>query len=205
MALLPQLLDALADLGGHDRATWEVFARKLRDAGDLPRSKRGAGASPATAEDAAKLLLAGMTTDSPARASEKLGAYWTLQLRPHLEFASFDVLNEARLDQLGPAVADLITNAVPIARSLMIRLHHKHAGKALDIAEIRGAFQFELAVDRTTPSAALTIGEASEPTRIESSVLRWATSGSTRSEWSSSAKVSLAALLALSLAINGDV
>ncbi|MCJ2030931.1 hypothetical protein MKK50_16295 [Methylobacterium sp. J-043] len=72
MVRLPALLDLLATFGGYERATWEVFARQLRDSGHLPRSKRGRGAQQATLRDAAKLIIAGMATSNPTRCDDAM-------------------------------------------------------------------------------------------------------------------------------------
>lgn len=69
MVRLPALLDLFATFGGYERATWEVYARQLRDSGHLPRTKRGRGAEHATLLDAAHLIIAGMATSNPTHSA----------------------------------------------------------------------------------------------------------------------------------------
>src|SRR4051812_38888419 len=82
---LPKVLDQLAEFGAHDRKTWEVFARALRDSGDLPRTKPGMGAAHITVEELATLVLAGLVTASPAKAAHAVRHYRKLPLRRAFE------------------------------------------------------------------------------------------------------------------------
>lgn len=82
MVRLPALLDLFATFGGYERATWEVYARQLRDSGHLPRTKRGRGAEHATLLDAAHLIIAGMATSNPtqsAAAMERVSRLLTVE------------------------------------------------------------------------------------------------------------------------------
>lgn len=203
VALLPKVLDVLAGMeGGHDRATWEVFSRKLRDAGDLAPSKRGAGASDVSPGDAARLLIGGMATDSPARASECVRRFWPLQLQAHAEFSAFAVLDGCRLDTFGEAVEDLIEHALPIGASLAKRAMGKRR-RPVDVAQLRGSFEAKLSVDRSAGLARLTVGEL-RGSEMRSADLTWAAAPGPRPtlDWSNTATVSVAAIMALSLAVS---
>jgi hypothetical protein len=65
MAKLPALVDAIAEVDGRDRATIDHVARIIREAGYIPTTKRGSGASEMTAREAANLLLALNGADAP--------------------------------------------------------------------------------------------------------------------------------------------
>ena len=83
MARLSTVLDHLARLDGHPRATWEVYARELSETtGHLLPTRRGMGALPATAFDVANVLIANLATDSPAATPRAVDVYRGLKPRP---------------------------------------------------------------------------------------------------------------------------
>lgn len=75
MARLPALIDLIASFRGGERKNLELQARFLREAGLLSRGKRGSGAPPVTAEDAAVLLLAHLATTSATSAPDIVQRY----------------------------------------------------------------------------------------------------------------------------------
>ncbi len=79
---LPKVLDELASFGTHERSTWEMIARRLRDGGDLPRTKRGHGAGHVTASDLATLVIAGMGASSAVEASAVVKRLRALSANP---------------------------------------------------------------------------------------------------------------------------
>ncbi|OHV15652.1 hypothetical protein BK022_17535 [Methylorubrum extorquens] len=75
MARLPALIDLIASFRGGERKNLELQARFLREAGLLSHGKRGSGAPPVTAEDAAILLLAHLATTSATSAPDIVQRY----------------------------------------------------------------------------------------------------------------------------------
>lgn len=68
MAKLPALVSALNRHDGRDRATLDHIARVIREAGYIPTTKRGSGASEMTAREAANLFLGANGADTPREA-----------------------------------------------------------------------------------------------------------------------------------------
>lgn len=174
----------------------------MRDSADLTRTKRGAGAADASAEDVAKLLIAGMATDSPARASERVRHFWHLPMQPHPSFPAFAALEGCRLETFGVAVTDLIARAPEIAAMLIKRAGRKKPFP-VDVDQLRGSFEAALTIDRSGGSAKLQLGEARGSSMWTAGVT-WALTPSPRPtlDWTNSATVSIAAILDLSLTMS---
>ena len=78
MATLPQTVTALESVAGRDHATLTQYGRIIREAGLLPRGKRGGGAPQMTADNLAVLMLGIYFADAPKDAgatARRLGAY----------------------------------------------------------------------------------------------------------------------------------
>lgn len=65
MARLPALLEAIAKVDGRERATIDHYARLIREAGLIPTTKRGVGASAMTVREAANLLIGLNAAETP--------------------------------------------------------------------------------------------------------------------------------------------
>lgn len=70
MARLPAVIEVIARHDSRGAKTIENYARVIREAGLLPRGKRGVGAPHMTAEDAANLLMGLCGTSEAAKAPE---------------------------------------------------------------------------------------------------------------------------------------
>jgi len=72
MARLPAVIEVIARHDSRGAKTIENYARVIREAGLLPRGKRGVGAPHLTAEDAANLLMGLCGTSEAAKAPEAI-------------------------------------------------------------------------------------------------------------------------------------
>lgn len=68
MAKLPALVTALSKCDERERTTLDHYARVIREAGLIPTTKRGSGAAEMTFREAANLLIAANTADTPKAA-----------------------------------------------------------------------------------------------------------------------------------------
>jgi hypothetical protein len=79
MGKLPTLVRALAECDERDRATLDHIARVIREAGWIPTTKRGSGASDMTFREAANLLIAASVAEAePRLAANAVHQYRTL-------------------------------------------------------------------------------------------------------------------------------
>lgn len=127
MAYLPALVDMLAERDGRLRGSVDHVARALRDAGLIHTAKRGRGAAPMTALDAAALIIGlygvpDASPDSVADASRLISMKRRGKvIRQGTPFGEFDPLPSTlrpitSSKTLGEAVAALIELA-PLIRS----------------------------------------------------------------------------------------
>lgn len=65
MTTLPNLVSALSEVDGRDRKSIEHIARVIREAGYIPKGKRGGGAPEMTPREAANLIIALNGADTP--------------------------------------------------------------------------------------------------------------------------------------------
>lgn len=79
MAVVTELVDAVAALTGREEASVRLFARTLREAGLMTQGGRGRSAPHMTSLDAARLLI-GIMVGSPTRAVELCQEIGKLQL-----------------------------------------------------------------------------------------------------------------------------
>lgn len=79
MATLPQLIDVFAKHDGRDHATLTQFGRVVREAGFLPKGKRGFGAPQMTPENAVALLLGIYGASSPKEAPGAIKRFASLR------------------------------------------------------------------------------------------------------------------------------
>lgn len=86
MGRLPQLVDALAKVDERPRKRLEYLARTVRETGDLPTTKRGAGASIMTTRDAANFLIAASVAEhAPKNATMFISLYRELQVSQFIQ------------------------------------------------------------------------------------------------------------------------
>ncbi|WP_137133502.1 hypothetical protein [Rhizobium sp. FKY42] len=79
MALLSELVAVCEQHQLDGKATLNVFARRLREAGRISQAGRGRGAAHMTALDAARFLIACAATDQPERAVEAESVFSNLK------------------------------------------------------------------------------------------------------------------------------
>lgn len=110
MATLPQTISALESVAGRDHATLTQYGRIIREAGLLPRGKRGGGAPQMTPENIAMLMLGVYFSDAPkdaALTAERLRSYKVANVESSESYAAvFAELGECR--HFGEALAALI-------------------------------------------------------------------------------------------------
>jgi hypothetical protein len=169
VARLPAIVAKYADFDGRDLAAIKHIARTIREAGLIPTTKRGSGASPMSDREVANLLLAANGADSPAEAARAV-----LRLRglrrvpaPIVQFgarASDDRgafgdracdrqpdacwRELAAIGNLGAALGYIIRNAAAIESAIVAEL-----GRGADRSSTAGDW-------RRRVSATLTIGYA---------------------------------------------
>lgn len=78
MARLPALIDDLAEHDTRGRATVELIARMIREAGHIQTTGRGRAAAEMTAKDAAALLIGLCTAEAPKDAPKAVELFSTL-------------------------------------------------------------------------------------------------------------------------------
>lgn len=132
MAKLPALISALDLTSQRERSTIEHIARVIREAGFIPTTKRGPGASDMGAREAANLLLAVAGSDLPKdapiavdslRSLERLGRSYPDDGIPEV-FAGVHAATD-----FGTAVEALIDNAARISafgRDFIIKKNNHH-------------------------------------------------------------------------------
>jgi len=81
MAKLPALIETLSRHDERDQSTLEHVARTVREAGYIPTTKRGVGASGMTIGAATNLFLALNGCDAPKDAARAVDRFRSLQLR----------------------------------------------------------------------------------------------------------------------------
>jgi hypothetical protein len=81
MAKLPALISALAACDSRDHATIEHIARVVREAGYIPTTKRGSGASDMSAREAVNLFLGANGCDAPKDAPLAIDRFRSLRLQ----------------------------------------------------------------------------------------------------------------------------
>ncbi|WP_281805363.1 hypothetical protein [Methylocystis echinoides] len=127
MAKLPALVDAIAEVDGRDRATIDHVARVIREAGYIPTTKRGSGASEMTAREAANLLLALKGADAPKDGPLAIDRFRSLRQEetPHsgVNYEGFSQLpiaikNVAEARTFGEALEALIDGAPELSQCL---------------------------------------------------------------------------------------
>lgn len=80
MTKVASLLDTLSRFDGRiERPTMDIFLREMRTARQLSPTRRGFGAVPLTARDAARLLLATRLTEKPVKAPALIDKYLGLE------------------------------------------------------------------------------------------------------------------------------
>ncbi len=119
MAKLPALVSALAECDDRDRSTLDHIARVIREAGLIPTTKRGSGASDMTVREAANLLIGASTAEHPKSAAMVVPLYRSLigqNLSPNDEQRGvFARISEART--FGDALETLIEGAPEVLAS----------------------------------------------------------------------------------------
>jgi len=164
MCRLPAFLRTLAACDGRRVETLVETARCLREAGYLPPSKRGVGATPVDDIQAANLLIACMTCDQPSAAPRALEVYRGLKNKfrggfgkglPSLELV-------ARCETFGQAMSTLIAVAPNLkaeAIRVLATLYDIHSPERLLALD---AVVIEVTVSRPVPHAQLSLKIANE-------------------------------------------
>lgn len=189
MARLPAVLNALEKIGGHDRKTWDVFARKLREAGELAPTKRGAGATSLDAEQIAKILLAGMATDSPAKGPDMVRLFWPMK-RQHEIANPQEGMKALGADTLGEALTGILLNvdhlvmsialAFPGFKAVYAKMFEKQDARSREDRELYQDViedaDIRFVVDRSGKIARMFFGtpSADDDGEIDTTVLAWA-------------------------------
>lgn len=117
MARLPALVDTISRIDGRPRGAIDNVARVVREAGLIQTTKRGLGAAPMTAVDAAWLLIGLYAGDQATDADQVARAYGSLKARrppwhdlpPPLESFGYGmelVTAIATVIELGPKLAE---------------------------------------------------------------------------------------------------
>jgi hypothetical protein len=81
LARLPALIDAYAAFDGRDHATIKLIARTIREAGLIPTTKRGSGASTMSEREVVNLLLGANGAEAPVAAPQAVDRLRRLALR----------------------------------------------------------------------------------------------------------------------------
>ncbi len=119
MARLQPTVELIARFDGRPVATLASYGARLREAGLLPETQRGAGASHLDPEHAAALLIATLGTDSPSEGPEAVRVYRSLAARPTPGRASAPAMLAALAAlPFGEAVATMIENGEIVGREL---------------------------------------------------------------------------------------
>jgi hypothetical protein len=120
MAKLPALISTLSRHDERDRSTLEHIARTIREAGHIPTTKRGIGASGMTTEAAANLFLGLNGCEAPKDAARAVERFRSLRLRElTLQESEQDVLRKvATAENFGIALEHLIDGSPSISKSL---------------------------------------------------------------------------------------
>jgi hypothetical protein len=130
MATLPQTVTALESVAGRDHATLTQYGRIIREAGLLPRGKRGAGAPQMTPENIAILMLGMYFSDTPkdaALTAERLRAYKLVNVEGSEDFAAaFAGLGECQ--HFGEALATLIASQPDLVTTFEGYIETAYAG-----------------------------------------------------------------------------
>lgn len=143
MAKLPALVSALAECDERDRATLDHIARVIREAGLIPTTKRGGGASEMTVREAANLLIAANASESPKEAAMAVAHYRSLEgqdispgvydekdgvytRRDHEEGGIFARITEAA--NFGEALETLIDGVPELLLSLLAYIDDAYGG-----------------------------------------------------------------------------
>jgi hypothetical protein len=120
MAKLPALISTLSQHDERDRSTLEHIARTIREAGHIPTTKRGIGASGMTTEAAANLFLGLNGCEAPKDAAQAVERFRSLRLRElTVHESEQDVLRKvATAENFGIALEHLIDGSSSISKSL---------------------------------------------------------------------------------------
>ena len=81
MATLPKMIEALSKLDNRPKPAVQQFGRAIREAGHIPKGKRGAGAPELTANDIASLLLGTYGSEAQSKAPEAVTKYRRLIMK----------------------------------------------------------------------------------------------------------------------------
>jgi hypothetical protein len=129
MATFPQLVDAVAKVDGRDFLTIQNYARIIRDAGQIPTGKRGAGSPQMTISAGANLIIAlnvpCMAKESPLYVERYrlLEANGVSSIQPSANILQpFDACNT-----FGEALEKLIHEAPDILASFKIYVDEQYA------------------------------------------------------------------------------
>lgn len=110
MAKLPALVKAFATFDERGVATVEQFARVIREAGYLPTTKRGAGAADMGFKEAATLLIALSTSDTPKDAVQAVRNYECLErhdlVHPRPDMEAFRIRHRQKWPEPAQYVAE---------------------------------------------------------------------------------------------------
>lgn len=120
MTRLPGLVSALAVADNREQATLDHIARVIREAGMIPTTKRGVGASSMTAREAALLLIGANASEAPKDAATAAEYYRLLLGRNYHRVGDLEGIY-ARIDEaanFGDAIEVLISGVPEIVASL---------------------------------------------------------------------------------------
>jgi hypothetical protein len=155
MTRMPPFLAELSRSMGTPVESLEVTARRLREAGFVPPSKRGLGAEHVDARSAAALLLAAMTDAGPAGAVRTLEVYRGLKAKRRGGFGrGFPSLQAvADAPTFGEAISTLIAVAPKLraeaVQFLMLAFDTVPPEQVLDLQ----AFELTITVSKPVPFA----------------------------------------------------
>lgn len=164
MTRLPPFLHALAATTGVPFETLQVTARKLRDTGYLPASKRGVGAEHVGPASAANLLLATMVDCGPTEAVRALEVYRGLRPKRRGGFGQgFLPLHAvAEAPTFGEALTKLIEVGPRLKLEAMAVLSVLFDRMPLDQLLSLEFFTLEISVSKPVPFASMRLTALNE-------------------------------------------
>lgn len=117
MATLPQLVSAITEVDGRDRAAIDYAARVIREAGFISTAKRGGGAAEMDFTAAANLLIGLNGADSPKDTPAAISVFRTLKASHSVGDDLPDSLRAVSArETFGEALEEMIERAPELAR-----------------------------------------------------------------------------------------
>ena len=144
MLFLPELAEIVATVTRREPTVVTFAARTLRKDGLFPQTKRGRGATPMTAREAAQLILAVAGMQQAQQSSSVVNAYWRLKPTETRGVGGQVLSNIKRADgvdapgDLQPELKPLYTQPMALGETLEFLIDRADALQDYDVAiEIR--------------------------------------------------------------------